>query len=387
MTQNSAQPQYPDVETLRTVFPITDHCAYLNHAATAPLPDPVRGVMSEFIADCGVLFERKCRYEHLSDNLRAALARLINGAPEEIAFVQNTSEGLNVVANSLPLAPGDNVIFCDMEFPSNVYPWMNLRRRGIEPRCIPHDGGGLTVEALETHADERTRVVAVSSVEFLTGFKSDLQALGAWCREHGAYFVVDGIQSLGVAPLDVRACQIDFLSCGGPKWLMGPAGQGFLYCRQELLDQLAPPFAGCLSVVGWEDWRDYNLTFLPDARRFELGTANKVGQVGLLAAVRFLMDVGIAAIERWTLHLTALLIEDLRRRGYEVVSNLEPKRRSAIVSFSLPGDVDEPFQRLTAAKVVVSKREQYIRVSPHCYNTEEEIVRTGEVLGDAHQWV
>jgi selenocysteine lyase/cysteine desulfurase len=241
----------------------------------------------------------------------------------------------------------------------------------------------LTIEALERHADEHTRVLAVSAIEFLTGFKSDLQALGAWCREHGAYFVVDGIQALGAAPLDVQTCHIDFLSCGGPKWLMGPKGQGFIYCRQELLEKTLPPFAGCTSVVGWEDWRNYDLTFLPDARRFELGCANVVGQIGLLAAVRFLMEIGISAIERWTLHLTDLLIEGLQRRGYDVVSNLETKRRSAIVSFSVPGDVDEAAQKLTDAKIVVSKREQYIRVSPHCYNTEEEITHVGEVLGDA----
>jgi cysteine desulfurase/selenocysteine lyase len=384
VSQGSSLSKYPDVEALRPAFPVTKHCTYLNHAAVAPLPNPVRAAMSKFVADRGVIFNRECRYEHLSNDLRAVLAWLINATPEEIAFVQNTGEGINVIANALPLQPGDNVVFCDMEFPANVYPWMNLQRKGIEARCIPHDGGGLIVETLERHADAYTRVVAVSSVEFLTGFKNDLEMLGAWCREHEAYFVVDGIQSLGAAPLDVQACQIDFLSCGGPKWLMGPQGQGFMYCRHELLDGLSPPFAGSLSVVGWEDWRDYNLTFQPDACYFEIGTENLVGRVGLLAAVRFLMEVGIQTIERWTLHLTDLLIEDLQRRGYEIASNLEPTRRSAIVSFSVPGDVDEAFQKLTDAKVVVSKREQYIRVSPHCYNTEEEITRVGEVLGNVH---
>jgi selenocysteine lyase/cysteine desulfurase len=340
--------------------------------------------MSKFIADSGVMLDRECRYENVSNDLCAVLAWLINAAPEEIAFVQNTGLGLNIIANALPLKAGDNVIFCDMEFPTNVYPWVNLRRKGVEERCIPNDQGGLTVNALEKYADGHTRVVAVSSVEFLTGFKSDLQALGTWCKEHGAYFVVDAIQSLGAAPLDVRACQIDFLACGGPKWLMGPPGLGFLYCRHELLDELAPPFAGCISVVGWEDWRDYDLTFLPDAHRFEIGTPNMIGQVGLLAAVRFLMEAGIPAIERWTLHLTDLLIEDLQQRGYGIASNLARKRRSAIVSFRVPGDVDAAFQKLTDAKVIISKREQYIRVSPHCYNTEEEIARVGEVLGDAH---
>lgn len=370
---------YPDVESLRAQFPVTERCAYLNHAAIAPLSSPVRAAMREYLADRSAGRGHE-KYEHLSDDLRGALAELISAAPEEIAFVQNTSEGLNVIANGLPLQPGDNVIFCDMEFPANVYPWMNLQRQGVEARCIPHHGGGLTVEALNAHADERTRVVAVSSVEFLTGFRSDLEALGNWCHNHNAYFVVDGIQSLGVLPIDVHACEIDFLASGGPKWLMGPAGQGFVYCRRQILEDLTPPFAGCVSVLGWEDWRDYDLTFLPDASRFELGCGNFVGQVGLLAAVRFLMDVGIEAIERWTLHLTDLLVADLQRRGYEVASNLEPQRRSAIVSFSVPGEVEGTYQRLTNADVVVSQREQYIRVSPHCYNTEEEIARVGQAL-------
>jgi selenocysteine lyase/cysteine desulfurase len=340
--------------------------------------------MSKYVADRGVVYNRKRRYEHLSDDLRAVLAWLINAAPEEIAFVQNTSEGLNIFATGLSLEPGDNIIFCDVEFPANVYPWMNLQRQGVEARCVPHTDGGLTVDALETHADPRTRVVAVSSVEFLTGFKNDLPTIGAWCREHGVYFAVDCIQSLGAAPLDVQACHIDFLSCGGHKWLMGPPGQGFVFCRQGLLKELAPPFAGSRSVVGWKAYLDYDLAFLPDASRFELGTANKVGQVGLLAAIRFLMETGIPATERWTLHLTDLLIKDLQQHGYTIASSLDPRRRSAIVSFGVPGDVDEAFQRLADEKIVVSKREPYIRVSPHCYNTEEEIAQVCEVLGNAH---
>ena len=369
-----------DVAALRRLFPITEQCAYLNHAAIGTLSDPVREAMERYIAYRATAGDGG-PYEHLGDELRASLAELAGATPEEIAFVQNTSEGLNLIANTLPLESGDNVLFCDMEFPSNVYPWMNLEQRGVEARCIPHDGGGLTVEALEMHADESTRVVAVSSVEFLTGFRSDLRALGEWCRSHDAYFVVDGIQSLGVLPMDVQAYNVDFLSCGGPKWLMGPGGQGFVYVRQEILDNLRPPFAGCISVAGWEDWRSYDLTFLPDASRFHLGCANFVGQVGLLAAVRLLQSVGVDAIEQWTLHLTDVLIEDLQQRGYPLLSNLSPKHRSAIVSFGVSGDVKEAHEHLTAAGVVVSKREDYIRVSPHAFNTEEEILRVGATLG------
>jgi selenocysteine lyase/cysteine desulfurase len=340
--------------------------------------------METYLADRAA-WQNSDKHEHLSDDLRDALARLTSATPGEIALVQNTSEGLNIIANALPLETGSNVIFCDMEFPSNVYPWMDLERRGIEARCVPHDGGGLTIDRLEAHADEHTRVVAVSSVEFLTGFRTDLAALGNWCRKHDAYLVVDGIQSLGALPVDVRAYQIDFLSCGGPKWLMGPAGQGFLYCRQELIDHLQPPFAGCISVAGWEDWRDYDLTFLSSASRFELGCANFVGQVGLLAAVRFLLNVGIETIERWLLHLTDLLIADLEQRGYDIASNRAHKRRSSIVSFSVPGDVASAYEQLTRAGLVISRREHYIRISPHCYNTEEEILRVGETLGNAYK--
>ncbi|HIE39434.1 MAG TPA: aminotransferase class V-fold PLP-dependent enzyme [Anaerolineales bacterium] len=363
---------------------VTTSCTFLDHAAVSPLPHRVREAMAHY-ADCrGVTFGFREEFEEVSTRLRDRSARLIGATPEEIGFVQNTSLGLNIAAQSLPLEPGDNVIFCDMEFPSNVYPWMLLeRQRGVEARRIPHDGGGLTLAALERHADDRTRVVTVSSVEFLTGFRTDLEALGAWCRERSIYFVVDGIQSVGAVPLDVRACYVDFLSCGGPKWLMGPIGLGFLYCRQELLERLTPPMAGCVSVVGREDWLDYDLTFLPSAARFELGGSNLVGMVGLLSAVELLLEVGVEAIHARTLHLTDRLIADLERRGYRVASNLDPARRSAIVSFAVPGDPQAAHARLQGAGVAVSLRETYIRVSPHGYNTEDEIARVGQVLGDA----
>ncbi len=376
------QTLYPDVSSLRKQFPVTERSVYLDHAAIGTLSEPVRQAMDSYLAHRATSGD-KGPYEHLSDELRGALARLINGDPREVAFVQNTSEGLNVIANALPLQAGDNVVFCDMEFPSNVYPWMNLERRGVKARCVPHDGGGLTLQALEEHADDRTRVVSVSSVEFLTGFRSDLEALGTWCREHDVFFVVDGIQSVGVLPMDVRGCHIDFLSCGGPKWLMGPTGQGFIYIRDGLLDRLTPSFAGCVSVVGWEDWRTYDLTFLPDARRFELGSPNLIGQVGLLAAVELLLHTGVESIAAWTRHLTDLLIEDLQDRAYPIATNLSPKHRSAIVSFAVLNGVGAAHERLARADVVVSQRESYIRVSPHCYNTEEEIHRVGEALDAA----
>ena len=361
----------------------TASTVYLDHAAVAPLPHRVREAMSDYVARRGVTFRLADEMGDVVTRARQTLARLVGATTDEIALVQNTSHGLNIAAQSLPFEQGDNVIFCDAEFPSNVYPWMLLeRQRGVEARCIPHDGGGLTIAALESHADERTRAVTVSSIEFLTGFRTDLEAIGQWCHERDIYFVVDGIQSVGAAPLDVVACQADFMSCGGPKWLMGPMGVGFLYCRRELLEQITPPMAGCVSVSGWEDWLDYDLTFLPDAARFHLGGTNVVGVVGLMAAAELMLQVGVETIQEHTLRLTAGLIADLERRGYRVVSNQEPHRRSAIVSFAVPGSPQEALTRLKEAGVAVSLRETYIRVSPHGYNTSQEVARVGEVLGD-----
>ena len=364
---------------LRREFPLTEEYTYLDHAATSPLPGRTRVAMTRFIETRRFVRRAWEEYDTLDQDLRQALGQLINASPEEVALVQNTAEGINIAAHAIPSRPGDNVIFCDMEYPANVYPWMNLERYGVEIRIIPHREGGLALDDLEAYVDQRTRVVAASSVEFLTGFRNDLQSIGELCRARGIYFVVDGIQSLGVIPLDVRECQIDMFSCGGPKWLMGPCGQGFFFCRRELIEEMKPAYAGAESVVDFLNFRDYDLTFLPDAKRFELGTDNLAGKVGLLASVNLLLEVGIEEIQRWTLHLTDVLIEDLRKRGYQIASCLQPEHRSAIVSFPTP-DVQADYDKLIASKVIISQRENYIRVSPHCYNTEEEMLRVGQVL-------
>ncbi|MBM4466408.1 MAG: aminotransferase class V-fold PLP-dependent enzyme, partial [Chloroflexi bacterium] len=317
-----------NLDELRREFPLTEECTFLDHAATSPLPGRTREAMTRFIEARRFVNQAWEEYKTLDQDLRQALGKLINASPEEIALVQNTAEGINIAAHAIPLQPGDNVVFCDMEYPANVYPWMNLERYGVEARIVPHRDGGLAVDDLEQHVDQRTRVVAASSVEFLTGFRNDLKGIGEFCKARGLYFVVDAIQSLGVIPLDVRECQIDMLSCGGPKWLMGPCGLGFFFCRRELIQEMKPAYAGASSVVDFENFRDYNLTFLPNARRFELGTPNLVGMVGLLASVRLLMEVGIEDIQRWTLHLTDVLIEDLQERGYQIASCLRPEHRS-----------------------------------------------------------
>jgi len=371
-----------DVEKLRAEIPATEEYTYLNHAVVSPLPRRVSETVARFVADRGWGSKFRSKWQELDEKFRQAAARLIHAEAEEIAFVHSTAEGLNAVARSLPLAAGDNVVLCDVEYPANVYPWMNLASKGVETRIIPHREGGLAVEDLEAAVDDLTRVVTVSSVEFLTGFHNDLAHIGALCRERGIYFVVDAIQSLGMIPMDVRSYGIDFLAAGGYKWLMGPLGAGLFYVRRELIEQLRPAYVGAGSVVGGESFLDYDLTLRPDAARFELGTVNRAGMAGLLVAMEFLMDVGIEAIAARTRHLTEVLIADLQRRGYEIASCLRSEHRSAIVSFVVP-DPQTACATLHEQGVIVALREGYIRVAPHFYNTEAEVLRVGEVLGNA----
>jgi len=368
----------------RAQFPLVSEYVFLNHAAVASLPICVVQAMENY------LFHRqygpKYRDELISsfEDARSAIAALVNASPDEIAFVENTATGISMVANGLPLKPGDEVILTDMEYPANVYPWMNLAQKEVQVRIIPHRRGGLDVGVLKTVVTEHTKVVAVSTVEFLSGYRTDLAAMGAFCRQRGIYFVVDAIQSLGVIPMDVRVYQIDFLATGGPKWLLGPQGQGFLFCRREVITDVHPVLTGAGGVANEDDYLDYDMTFLSNADRFHIGTPNGVGIAGLKAAVEMLTAVGIAKIETRVLELTDLFIEELQKRGYSIFSNLEPQHRSGIVTFEVP-DADATYAKLTAQKVLVSCRwdargKKYIRVSPHGYNNEQDIARFLEVL-------
>ncbi len=378
-------PQY-DLNALRQQIPALQSCVYLNTCAIGPWPNVTRQAVSR-AADMLAEPNRMSReFWGIFSAARDNIARLINAGVDEIALMQNTAEGMNVIAHALPLQPGDNVLMCDQEYPAVVYPFMNLARlRGIEARIVPHNGGGLTIDLLERYTDTRTRVVAVSTVEFVSGFRTDMAAIGEWCKTHGIWLIVDGIQSLGAAPLDVKATHIDALASGGHKWMLGPMGAGFLYINRDRLDQLAPPFAGALSVVDAENYLDYNLTFQPDARRFELGVPNTIGVAGLSASLDTLLSLDVRAIEAWTLHLSGLLLEHLERLGYRPFVGRDSPYRSAIVSFDTPdpAGVAEAAQRLTAANVIHTIRSGKLRLGIHGFNSEDDIQAVVDVLGPA----
>lgn len=301
-----------DLADYRALFPISEHIAFLNHAATAPLGRHVAEALSQFTARRQHEPFETLRRElgQLQRRFKDRVARLIGAArADEIVAMPNTAAGINTAAHSLPLGAGDNVIILDGDYPANVYPWYNLVSRDIQVRQLPQHAGGLDLDRLEAQIDQRTRVIALSSVMFATGFRNDLAAVGRLCKDLGIFFVVDAIQSAGVLPIDVRAWNVDFLACGAQKWLLGDWGSGFLYCRYDLLDRLVPgAYVGTNSVVDPLNYLDYNFTLQSSAERFNIGSLNWLGMLALDASLGLLLDIGLDRIAVRVLALTDLLI-------------------------------------------------------------------------------
>jgi len=370
-----------DLAAYRSEFPVTQEWVYLNHAAVSPLPGRAVQAMKAFLDARQFGTSGLEDVESVAAETRALAARLLNASAEEIAFAGCTSDGLNFAAQALPIAPGDNVILCDMEFPANVYPWLNLERRGVEVRIVPHDRGGLTPERLAEHIDRRTRAVAVSSVQFLSGFRADLPTLSRLCHDAGAVLVVDGIQSLGAVPMDVRAAGVDILAANGAKWLLAPIGITILYVRRKWIERLHPVYAYYTAIPSVEPYLRYDWTLRSDARRFEPSSPSLDGVYGLRAALSLLLEVGIERIYPHLLDLTDRLLAGLDRLGAEILTPRERERRAGIVTCRTR-DVAGDYARLKQARVVVSQREGYLRISPHFYNLPDDIERCLEMLGE-----
>ncbi len=368
----------PDFAAIRREFPIAERVTYLNHAAIGPIPLRARDAMVAG-ADEYLLLDRAA-WAARARHVRERSAVLINARPDQIAFIKNTSEGLSLAANGIDWQPGDNAIVPLDDFPSVVYPWRNLAGQGVEARLIPARDGRMLLDDLRAAIDRRTRAIAISTVQFKSGFRCDLAAIGELCRAHDLLFVVDGIQSLGALACDVQAAGIDVLAADAHKWLMGPQGIGIFYCSDRALERLA------VRTVGWLSVREpfqfsLEIDLLPDARRFEPGSENSIGIFGLGGTLDLIAELGIDAIEARVLALTDLLCDGLARKGYHVRSPRGACERSGIVIFdSAAHATDALFERLTAERIAVSVRGGGIRVSPHYYNTEAEIAHLLETL-------
>ncbi len=366
----------------RAVMPIAERYAYFDHAAVSPLPQPVRAAIRMWCDEATEQGDlRWPRWAEEVESLRREAASLLAAAAEEIALVRSTSHGIGIIAEGFPWREGDNVVFPADEFPSNQYPWLALAERGVEARRVPLRDGRLELADLEAACDRRTRIVALSWVSYWSGRRIDPADAADLAHRKGALLALDAIQGLGVFPLDVRAAGIDFLAADGHKWLLGPEGAGLFFCRREHLEGLRPTGVGWHSVVQAMRFDRIEPEWKPTAARFEGGSQNMAGMIGLRAAVGLLRDLGIEAVARNVLKFTDLACDRLRQIGAEIISDRRPEAASGIVTFTLPGmDSEDVRRRCLSAGVVLSCRSGRLRISPHGYNDDGDLERLIDVL-------
>lgn len=370
---------------IRKEFPVTKYWAYFDHAAVAPMTARAQAALADWsrdVAENGDVNES--RWVERVENVRRQVADLVAADPLDIAFVKNTSEGIGIIAEGFPWASGDNIVTAEEEYPANIYPWMNLAGRGVELRRISSRGPRVVTDDIVAAIDSRTRVVSLSHVEFASGFRNDLEAVGTICRGRGILFVVDAIQGLGVLPLDLSKLPVDALSADGHKWLLGPEGAGVFYLRRDLVDRLHPVGIGWNSVVGSRRFSKIDFQLKPHVGRWESGSLNVGGILALGASLGLLSDIGWPVVNKRVLSLTDHLCERAAAAGLEVFSSRLDSDRSSIVSLIAAGqDPQNIKRRCREAGIVINHRAGRLRFSPHAYNTEEELERAIEVIRSA----
>jgi len=312
---------------------------------------------------------------------RKKIARLLNASWEEITIVTNTSEGLNIIAQGVPFKEGDNIVVPDNEFPANLIPWLHLKEsKRIEVRLVPSRGGFVFFDDIKEKVNDRTRLLALSHVGWVEGFSTPLQQIGEFCHERGIIFVVDAIQSVGALGVDVKKCKVSALTAGGYKWLLSPCGTGFLYVDRELLSSIKPTYLSYLSISTEPEDFSFQMDIRPDASRFKLGSINDVGIAAMDKSLELILYLGIEQIESYLFRLTDFLAEGLQKKGYRIISHLDPAHRSSILTFEAKGNAAELYQKLLNNQIIASLRRGWLRVSPHFYNSEEDIAHLLEHL-------
>jgi cysteine desulfurase / selenocysteine lyase len=366
----------------RSEFAITERYVYLNHAAAGVLPQCSTVAIEAFVrthADAGVLGTYP--YDAALPEYREKIARYIGAGGADVALVPNTSWAANVVALGIDWQPGDEVVLCDNEFPANAVPWIALRSRGVTVRLLATAAERLTPEVLRRELSPRTRVVTLSWVSYADGYRHDLAALADVAHRANALLCVDAMQGLGAFPLDASATGVDALYAGGAKWMLGLHGVGFLYVRRQLGERLRLTMPGWRSLQDMWNFHDYDQPYSNDTMRFEGGTPNLIGALSLVSSIGLFERSGPAAIARHILDLTDRFCEGLRRLGAEICSVRGEGVSSGIVTFRLPGhDSVGVGQALQKEGIITTHRSEGVRVSPHGYNTPEEIDAALEVL-------
>jgi len=370
-----------ELKDLRLLFPLTQSgLVYMNHAAIGPLPTPTYNAVQRCIQvrNSGTVenFEEGMQ---IIEDTRNRAARYIN-APndEQITFLGNTSDAISAISEGLHWDEGDEIILNTLEFPTNVQPFRRLESLGVVIKYVQAENHSFDVSEIEALITPKTKLISVSAVQYLSGFRADLQAIGNLCSSNNILFVVDAIQALGATPLDVQSCKIDALGTGAHKWLMSPMGIGFLYLSDKMSDLIEPFKTGWLSVEDPWELSEFEKSWLPVNQHLETGTPNLLGISGLGASLKVFEDVGTNNIQQHILHLSGYAIDRLKNKsGINVITSEDTSRRMGIVTFSNEttnkNDMDSIIHNLKEDQITISAREGYFRISPHFYNTKEEI--------------
>lgn len=354
-------------------FPATRNLAYFNHAAVAPLcaraSDAMKG-LSDDACEWGSFHYDKWLATY--DGFRAAAASLIGAEPTEIAITKNTSEGIATIQMGIAWKRGDKVVAFKEEFTANYFPWLRLEQKGVHVEWLSiYD----PLEKID-EAAAGARLLAISFVNYLSGFRVDLQAIGDICKRHGCFYFVDAIQGLGVFPIDVRKMHIDALAADGHKWLLGPEGCALLFVAQDVQDQIEPVEFGWTNIAGFNDYSCRDMALRNDAGRYEPGTLNTIGCYGLRASMELLLEVGVDAIGASVMEMAGRVAQGVQTRGYRLMIDRTPKTGSGIMSFQKDGiDSRLVVRQLKDARVTSSPRQGWVRVSPHFYTSVEDVER------------
>jgi cysteine desulfurase / selenocysteine lyase len=359
-------------------FPIRQSLIYLNHAAVGPLTrraaEAMHGLIDDALSFGSIHYQT---WMTAYERLRAAGAKLIHADNSEITIVKNTSEGISMIAAGMKWKAGDVVVAFREEFPSNFYPWKRLEPMGVEVRWLSVED---SLDRID-HACRGARLLAISFVQYLSGHRVDLNAIGEICDRHGTIFFVDAIQGMGAFPLDVKEAKIHALAADGHKWMLGPEGCGLLYVRRDFQDQVEPVEFGWTNTAQYFDYASRDMTLRPDAGRYECGTLNTVGCFGLAASLEFLLEVGIERIAPAIQSRADQIYEGVRRLGFETLAERTPATGAGIVSFRKPGVESELIVRkLKDANISVAGRQGWVRAAPHFYISPEDVDRVLDVL-------
>ena len=372
------------IESIRAGFPVLEQTAYLDTATTGPFHRRIRAAaIRGFDQRLNEGLDIPCYKEWVLtiDEARREITSIFNAKPEELAYTKNASEGMNIAAHTLPLAPGDNVIIPDLSFPSNSYAFMNLRNRGVEVKWARSTNGAVPFEEIAGQVDSRTRAISICHVEFASGFRHDLERVGDLCRDKNLFFHVDCTQSIMALPIDVRSANIDMMSSAVYKWPCCPLGVGFFFCSERILEKLAPESVGWFGMTDRWDMPQppSGVPFSKTAGRFESGSPNFAGVFAMTEATRIYSELGPTFIEDRILNLNGYLSDRLLSAGVELIGPFEGKNRSGILYARVPEE-ERTAKVLKESGVQINVGHGKARISTHYFNTEEDIDRLVEAL-------